>query len=181
MSQNNSTVRARRDDLVARHLHLVEPIARGVCAKLPPSIELDDLVGAGNLALIRAAARYSPEEHGGAPFSAYARQVIRGAMIDSIKGARYRDATHEAIDAAVETGSEPDMDAQIDAKRKAATVKKVVEMLPQQHRAVVERYYVDEEPTFERVAAELQVSIRTVKLYKSAAVAMIRVALHPAA
>lgn len=179
MPQNYKAAKlARRDDLIAAHLHLVEPLARALLVRLPPSFDLDDLVQAGYLALLQAAERYSPADHGGAPFSAYARVVVRGAMIDSVKGPRYLAATCEPLEAAPETSQTFDLVRHIDEGRKSAKVKKVVEMLPQQHRAVVERYYVTEEPTFERVAAEMGVSRTRMRELKSEALEMIRATIQ---
>lgn len=74
-----------RDALIERHLELVPPIARRVQRRLPPSFELDDLVGEGNIGLMHAASRYRPRTHGGTPFSAFARPRIHGAIVDSVR------------------------------------------------------------------------------------------------
>jgi len=75
-------------------LRLVAGIARQVLAGLPPQFEFEDLVASGRLGLVQAAIRYRDR---GIPFQCYARYRIRGAMIDSIRCWRYRDATAERL------------------------------------------------------------------------------------
>jgi RNA polymerase sigma factor for flagellar operon FliA len=52
-------------------------------AKLPPSVEVDDLVQAGMIGLLDAISRY--EETHGAQFETYAVLRIRGAMLDELR------------------------------------------------------------------------------------------------
>ncbi len=72
-----------RDDLVAEHVALVKYLASRVSAKLPPSIEPDDLVGAGMLGLIDAAEKFDPSR--GIRFRTYAERRIRGAILDHLR------------------------------------------------------------------------------------------------
>jgi RNA polymerase sigma factor for flagellar operon FliA len=71
------------DALVARHAELVKRIAFHLAGRLPPSVEVDDLIQAGMLGLLEAAAHYSADR--GASFETYAGIRIRGAMIDSLR------------------------------------------------------------------------------------------------
>jgi RNA polymerase sigma factor (sigma-70 family) len=85
-----------RNRLVLDHLRLVRPIARRIHSSLPPSFDVEDLVSAGILGLIDAAARaHSPLGQ----FTPFARQRIRGAILDSVRRSQYRDATHAPLDA----------------------------------------------------------------------------------
>jgi RNA polymerase sigma factor for flagellar operon FliA len=52
-------------------------------AKLPPSVEVDDLVQAGMIGLLDAISRY--EDNHGAQFETYAVLRIRGAMLDELR------------------------------------------------------------------------------------------------
>lgn len=52
-------------------------------ARLPSSVEVDDLIQAGMIGLLDAASRY--EEMHGAQFETYAMQRIRGAMLDELR------------------------------------------------------------------------------------------------
>jgi len=52
-------------------------------AKLPASVEIDDIIQAGMIGLMDAVGRY--EETQGAQFETYAAQRIRGAMLDELR------------------------------------------------------------------------------------------------
>jgi RNA polymerase sigma factor for flagellar operon FliA len=72
-----------RDVLIAEHVSLVKYLASRVSAKLPPSIEADDLVGAGMLGLIDAAEKFDATR--GIRFRTYAERRIRGAILDHLR------------------------------------------------------------------------------------------------
>jgi RNA polymerase sigma factor for flagellar operon FliA len=65
------------------HFGLVRTIAARVGQKLPPCVEMDDLVGAGTLGLIDAVDRFDPSR--GVQFRTYAERRIRGAMMDHLR------------------------------------------------------------------------------------------------
>jgi RNA polymerase sigma factor FliA len=69
--------------LVMRHAELVKRIAYHLAGRLPASGEVDDLIQAGMLGLLEAAANYS--EGRGASFETYAGIRIRGAMLDGLR------------------------------------------------------------------------------------------------
>jgi RNA polymerase sigma factor FliA len=71
------------NDFVIRYAPLVKRVAHHMMAKLPPSVELDDIMQAGMMGLLDAAGRY--EESQGAQFETYAVQRIRGAMLDWLR------------------------------------------------------------------------------------------------
>jgi RNA polymerase sigma factor for flagellar operon FliA len=52
-------------------------------AKLPASVELDDLIQAGMIGLLDASTRY--QDNRGAQFETFASQRIRGAMLDELR------------------------------------------------------------------------------------------------
>ena len=97
---------AKRDALVEANLHLVPPIANHIHRKLPPSFDLDDLLATGYLALIHVATRYRPREHGGAPFSAFVRPRINGAILDSIRRRHWEENTRPPLDDTPEPSSD---------------------------------------------------------------------------
>src|SRR6476659_4924226 len=72
-----------RNHLLAHHAPLVKKLAHLMRAKLPPSVEVDDLIQAGMIGLLDAISRY--EETHGAQFETYAVQRIRGAMLDELR------------------------------------------------------------------------------------------------
>lgn len=71
------------DELVTRHAELVKRIAYHLAGRLPPSVDVADLMQAGMLGLIEAAANYAANR--GASFETYAGIRIRGAMIDALR------------------------------------------------------------------------------------------------
>ena len=73
-----------RNQLLKEHAPLVKKLAHQMKAKLPPSVEVDDLIQAGMIGLLDAVNRY--EETHGAQFETYAVQRIRGAMLDELRG-----------------------------------------------------------------------------------------------
>ena len=75
--------KANKDDLLMEHMPLVKRLAHHMKAKLPPSVEVDDLVQAGMIGLLDAISRY--EETHGAQFETYAVLRIRGAMLDELR------------------------------------------------------------------------------------------------
>jgi RNA polymerase sigma factor for flagellar operon FliA len=69
--------------LVMRHAELVKRIAYHLAGKLPPSVEVNDLIQAGMLGLLEAASHYTANR--GASFETYAGIRIRGAMLDTLR------------------------------------------------------------------------------------------------
>jgi RNA polymerase sigma factor for flagellar operon FliA len=65
-----------KDSLLTEHMPLVKRLAHHMKAKLPPSVEVDDLVQAGMIGLLDAINRYE-ETH--------AVMRIRGAMLDELR------------------------------------------------------------------------------------------------
>ena len=72
-----------KEQLVSKYAPLVKRIAFHLMAKLPASVEVDDLVQNGMIGLLDALGRY--EEGLGAQFETYAVQRIRGAMLDGLR------------------------------------------------------------------------------------------------
>ncbi len=72
-----------RNALVEAHLPQVKFIAERMAAKLPPSVDRDDLIGAGVLGLLDAVDKFDPAR--GVQFKTYAEMRVRGAMLDSLR------------------------------------------------------------------------------------------------
>ena len=71
------------NDLLVQHAPLVKRIAHHLMARLPDSVQLEDLIQAGMIGLLEAA-RHFDASHG-ASFPTYAGIRIRGAMLDEIR------------------------------------------------------------------------------------------------
>ena len=82
-AQYRAVQRSASVEVVERHADLVRRIAHHLAARLPASVEVDDLVQAGMLGLIEAARNFDSDQ--GASFETYASIRIRGAMIDEIR------------------------------------------------------------------------------------------------
>ena len=72
-----------RDALLRQHAPLVRRIAQHMIAKLPPNVELDDLIQVGMIGLADALSRYEASQ--GVQFDTFASQRIRGAMLDELR------------------------------------------------------------------------------------------------
>ena len=82
-----ATATAKRDpqQYVTQYAPLVKRIAHHMMAKLPASVEVDDVIQTGMLGLLDAVNRY--EDSHGAQFETYAAQRIRGAILDGLRQA----------------------------------------------------------------------------------------------
>ena len=79
----NAAGQINKDQLVERFAPLVKRIAYHLMARLPSSVQVDDLVQNGMLGLLDAMSRF--EAGMGAQFETYAAQRIRGAMLDGLR------------------------------------------------------------------------------------------------
>lgn len=68
---------------VIDHIDLVRRVALHLKARLPNQFELDDLIQAGTLGLIEAAQSFDANK--GVAFEAFARQRIRGSILDEVR------------------------------------------------------------------------------------------------
>ncbi|SHI10374.1 RNA polymerase sigma factor FliA [Ferrimonas marina] len=72
-----------RAGIVERYTPLVKRIAHHLLARLPASVQLDDLLQAGMLGLLEASGNFDASK--GASFETFAGIRIRGAMLDEIR------------------------------------------------------------------------------------------------
>lgn len=75
--------RKTRDALIEEYAPLVKYIAERLSARLPSSIEVEDLINTGVLGLIDAVDKFVPDR--GVKFKTYAEFRIRGAMLDYLR------------------------------------------------------------------------------------------------
>ena len=71
------------EDLVTEHVELVKKIAHHLAARLPSTVDVNDLMQSGMVGLLEASANF--DESRGASFETYAGIRIRGAMLDDIR------------------------------------------------------------------------------------------------
>lgn len=70
--------------MLKQYSPLVRRLAHQMIAKLPPNVELDDLVQVGMIGLHDAMGRFDAAQ--GVQFETFATQRIRGAMLDELRG-----------------------------------------------------------------------------------------------
>jgi len=69
--------------VLERYSTLVKRIAHHLMGRLPPSVQVEDLIQAGMIGLLEAQQNYDPSK--GASFETYAGIRIRGAMLDDMR------------------------------------------------------------------------------------------------
>ncbi|MFN0087982.1 MAG: FliA/WhiG family RNA polymerase sigma factor [Blastocatellia bacterium] len=72
-----------KESLIEAHLPQVRFIAERLAAKLPPSVDRDDLIGAGVIGLLSAVDKFDPSRD--VQFRTYAEMRVRGAMLDCLR------------------------------------------------------------------------------------------------
>ncbi|KAB2319046.1 RNA polymerase sigma factor FliA [Betaproteobacteria bacterium SCN1] len=77
--------KSSQDEQITKYAPLVKRIAYHMMARLPASVEVDDLIQVGLIGLMDAVARFDGSQ--GAQFESYATQRIRGAMLDELREA----------------------------------------------------------------------------------------------
>lgn len=159
MSDTSATLPRDRAN-VLQYLPLVERVAKRVARRLPCSVSLDDLVGAGSVGLIEAVKRFDPER---APsFAAYAELRIRGAILDHLRAV---DWLPRSMRASVKRGesesavvsvddrsdgfdgfaaSSPSPSMAFEARERQTRLAAAIAALPARTRRVLALYYIDE-------------------------------------
>lgn len=85
ISAYQSTGAESADEVVRRYAPLVRRTAYHLLSRLPPSVQVDDLVQAGMLGLLDAVGRFDAARE--ASFKTFAELRIRGAMLDELRHA----------------------------------------------------------------------------------------------
>jgi len=83
LAMYKSTEKGVKEELVEKYAGLVKRIAYHIISRLPPSVQVDDLIQSGMIGLLEAARNYDAEQ--GASFETYAGIRIRGTMLDEIR------------------------------------------------------------------------------------------------
>ena len=74
---------SRKDRLIVEYAPLVKYIAHRIAMRLPPQIEVDDLINSGILGLIDAVEKFDPSKE--VKFKTYAEIRIKGAILDELR------------------------------------------------------------------------------------------------
>jgi RNA polymerase sigma factor for flagellar operon FliA len=73
----------QQDEVIQQYASMVKRIAYHLMARLPPTVQVDDLIQAGMLGLLDAARNFDASF--GASFETHAGTRIRGAMLDEVR------------------------------------------------------------------------------------------------
>jgi len=74
---------AVKDEIIVEYAPLIKYIAQKIASRLPPNIELDDLISCGVIGLMDAIKKFDPERDN--KFKTYAEFRIRGAILDELR------------------------------------------------------------------------------------------------
>jgi len=80
---SRTSERTQQEQLINRYAPLVKRIAYHLLARLPASVQVEDLMQAGMIGLLEASRKYDSGK--GASFETYAGIRIRGAMLDEVR------------------------------------------------------------------------------------------------
>ncbi len=83
MSPDKDFDPSNRDALILNYTPLIKFIANRLAIRLPPHIDINDLISSGVIGLIDAIEKYDPSRE--AQFKTYAEFRIRGAMLDELR------------------------------------------------------------------------------------------------
>ena len=78
-----TTDTSEQNSVIEKHVGLVKRIAYHLVSRLPPNVQVEDLIQAGMIGLLEASRNYNPQQ--GASFETYAGIRIRGSMLDEIR------------------------------------------------------------------------------------------------
>lgn len=80
---NKAQAQDSQHQLIERYAPLVKRIAFHLLARLPASVQVDDLIQAGMIGLLEASRKYDSSK--GASFETFAGIRIRGSMLDEVR------------------------------------------------------------------------------------------------
>jgi RNA polymerase sigma factor for flagellar operon FliA len=83
MASGYSAPRPSRDELIERGLPIVRRLAFRLARRLPPNVDVGDLIGAGTEGLLKAIESYDMNHS--ARFETYAESRVRGAILDELR------------------------------------------------------------------------------------------------
>jgi len=78
-----SLKRNQKEELIREYAPLIKFVAQKIAVRLPPNIELDDLISAGSIGLMDAIDKWDPTRDN--KFKTYAEFRIRGSILDELR------------------------------------------------------------------------------------------------
>lgn len=165
---------ALRDRLIRENLGLVRSAACKIVLSLPRSFEIDDLMSAGKLGLIAAADAYNPGRHGGTPFSAFARQRIRGAILDSIRRSEWEHSTRPPLSEASTPVYSPEVTDSIERSQQLRLIARESGRLSPLQRQILAARYGPSGASLPAIAASMGLGYSSVVELHNSAIAELR-------
>ena len=166
--EQGATGRLSAQELALESVPMVEWIVGQVVARVPRSVQRDDLQSAGLVALTEAARAYEPEVDGA--FEVYAAARVRSALLDVVIASQTQSVeARMPVDPTVPP--EP-----ADVEDRMAGLREAVGELSERHRRVVGRYFLDEAPV-SGIAEELGMAEAQVVQLRTEALMLLRDAL----
>ena len=99
-TQNPYTEQTRqsREEQIEKHAHLVKRVVTRLAARLPPSVDKEELYHVGSIGLLDAVDKFDPKRD--VKFKTYAEFRIKGAILDELRSMDWvprsvRSATNE--------------------------------------------------------------------------------------
>jgi RNA polymerase sigma factor for flagellar operon FliA len=163
------------DTRVERTLPLVRKLALRLARKLPPSIEVDDLVQEGSIGLMQAAKRFDPKAHDN--FALYAQRRIMGAMLDSVRRRHWVAATLAPIEEGQGMPEEGDLEQETQEREITGVVRQACGQLRSDKRRAIHLVY-SEGMTQHSAAREMGVSVERFRTLHRESVDLMRYKLR---
>lgn len=173
--------------LVENHLYVAEVVARRMVRGMPPHVEVDDLVSAGYVGLLKAASRFDSERN--IKFSTFAARRVHGEIIDHLrnldplsrrarqelkaKGATLFDEQLSDDHARTLPDHALRPDAVFERTQSFERVRAAVGELPERERRIILQLYFSER-THEQLQQEFGICETRVHQLKRAALSMLR-------
>ena len=153
----------------ADHFSLVKRTAFHLKSRVPPNIDLDDLIQAGLEGLVQASKSYDSTKN--VTFEGFAKVRIKGAMLDEVRRLSYAtrttvslkreqsevssDSNQGIIGEDIDESSNPE--DQVDRDETLSILQALIAELPERTQLVLNLYYV-EELNLKEIAAVLSIS-----------------------
>ena len=161
-----ANARLSAQELALQCVPMVHSIVDGVAARVPKSVQRDELHSTGLVALTEAARAFDPERDG--TFEVYATALIRSALLDVVIASQDREVQdRHPVEPAMPATEAVDVDERLTSLRAA------VDALSERHRSVVGRYFLDHEPV-DGIASELGVAEAQVVQLRTEALMILR-------
>ena len=172
-----------RDALLRQHVPLVRRIAHHMIAKLPPNVELDDLIQVGMIGLAEALSRYEAAQ--GVQFETFATQLgmsledyqsllgkVRGTQLVYLEDMHHDDGDEGFLDRHVaDAGADPL--AMLRDQRLRDALVRAIQALPEREQHIMGMYY-EHDMNLKEIAAVLGVTESRICQLHSQAIARLR-------